>query len=436
MQNISLSAVKVESSRVAVKDIVYSRSNLSVGGYIVKYQSAELKKLEQMLEEAGIRFRTVTLPSSEEDENRKILLYFGTSGVRVGFGLGALSTPNRKCSVINYGHGSENGLLEMSGLCSLLTNSKAENDGSSCVGNLSAEDVFHCIKTDWETFDIEIENGVLMHMHANGNVRIPDGVLEIGKNALTGYIESVVVPRGVTKIHDLAFSGQWDLQYIKLPSSICEIAENAFEGVDDEYFYMIVPKDSYAAHWAKRKPHFFRVKEFYEYHLLEDGEVVFNQAIEKITDDIFSKSDAALIKKICIPEGVTEIDDAAFYSCKNIESVTFPSTLKRIRAWFECNERLKNVQFSYGNTEIDDNAFFLCGIENVVIPGSITRVGDSAFACCPIRHLEIEQGVEVIGENAFMRTNLSEVIIPKSVNSIGTDAFSNNQNEPIPIINE
>jgi len=402
----------------------------------MKYQTTELNKLEQMLRKAGILFHTVALPSLAEEKNRRILLYFGNSGAHVGLGLEALNAPNRKCSVINYGCGSENGLLEMSGLCSSLPNSNTGNDDSSCAGNLSAEDVFQCIKTDWEISDIKIQDDVLIHLHANGNVRIPHGVLEIGRKALTGHIKSIVVPYGVTKIHSLAFSGQWNLEYVKLPSSICEIAEDAFEGVDDQYFFILAPKGSFAARWATQHPQGFFVKEYYEYHLAEDGEAVFNGPIEKIPYDLFSGSDAELIKKICIPEGVADIDDLAFCYCQNIETVTFPSTLKKIRNWFECHNQLKNVTFSNGITEIDDNAFYLCGIENVVIPGSITRIGECAFASCPIHHLELGYGVEVIGERAFMDTNLSEVVIPKSVKSIGTDAFSNNQYEPIPIINE
>jgi hypothetical protein len=36
------------------------------------------------------------------------------------------------------------------------------------------------------------------------------------------------------------------------------------------------------------------------------------------------------IKNITIPEGVTRIDEKAFWSCQSLESVVFPSTIKEI----------------------------------------------------------------------------------------------------------
>ena len=118
----------------------------------MKYSTSEFEKLVWLLKNAEIGFATYAIPSFFEDENKRLLIYFGTAvgqiRCRAQLGLADLSASIRKCSVINYGIGSKEGLLEMSGLCSLLPDRGVEVDG--CVGKLYAEDIFSCIKSDWE----------------------------------------------------------------------------------------------------------------------------------------------------------------------------------------------------------------------------------------------------------------------------------------------
>ena len=65
------------------------------------------------------------------------------------------------------------------------------------------------------------------------------------------------------------------------------------------------------------------------------------------------------IKHFIIPEGVTEIGEAAFYNCSGITSVTIPE----------------------GVTKIGPAAFEGCGLTSITIPESVTEIGGEAFCC-------------------------------------------------------
>lgn len=107
--------------------------------------------------------------------------------------------------------------------------------------------------------------------------------------------------------------------------------------------------------------------------------------VEKVEYD---EKDPTKIKKewsegnYVVKEGVTEISDNAFYKCKNVATVTLPSTITRIgdRAFHEC-DLLKDIKIPSGVTYIGADAYsYNYGIvTEVVIPSSVTEIGDYAF---------------------------------------------------------
>lgn len=122
-------------------------------------------------------------------------------------------------------------------------------------------------------------------------------------------------------------------------------------------------------------------------------------------------------KEDSIPEGVVTISKDAFMMCVNMESITFPSTLKSIQ----------------------ESAFRLSGLKYVYIPANVIEIGNGAFSDC--LHLKT---IDVSKENPIYKSvkgNLysksgkiilqyaagkteDHFIIPKTVANIGARSFS------------
>ena len=99
----------------------------------------QLYKLHEMLDDAGIPHKYLGGQ----------LVYYGPEGEPdrapgAFYGAGVDSV----CSVIDYGYGSDEGLLEISGL---MTEEEYEETGDSVLGWLTAENVFERIKKHFES---------------------------------------------------------------------------------------------------------------------------------------------------------------------------------------------------------------------------------------------------------------------------------------------
>ena len=166
------------------------------------------------------------------------------------------------------------------------------------------------------------------------------------------------------------------------------------------------------------------------------------------------------IKKVVIENGVTNIDQYAFYGCSNMTSVTIPNTVTeiRMRAFVGCTgltaidipnsvesismesfygcSGLKSLVIPNSVQNILDDAFSKCtGLTSVTIPASVTYIGSSIFeGCSGLNSITVESGNTKFDSrencNAIIKTATNELIqgcknttIPNSVKSIGDYAF-------------
>ncbi len=84
-----------------------------------------------------------------------------------------------------------------------------------------------------------------------------------------------------------------------------------------------------------------------------------------------------------IPEGVETIRSKAFYKCSDLKEVKLPSTLKIIeeKAFFLCD--LKEIILPDGLEAIGKDAFGFCSsLKEITVPASVTRIDDYAFYSC------------------------------------------------------
>ena len=131
-------------------------------------------------------------------------------------------------------------------------------------------------------------------------------------------------------------------------------------------------------------------------------------------------------KNITIPEGVEEIDFNFFNDCSNIETVSFPSTLKVIGSWaFSGCTNLREAIIPNGVEEIDIEAFSACrNLREVILPRTLKKIGDGAFSLChSLEKITIPGSVNNLGMSIFSSSSLKEVVIEEGVRVIDRLAF-------------
>ena len=143
------------------------------------------------------------------------------------------------------------------------------------------------------------------------------------------------------------------------------------------------------------------------------------------------------LKKIVIPESVTEIGENAFRNCAGIEEITFGKNIRRINrnAFRECNG-LKKIVFQENEKEIEVNgelrkypvtiesgSFWYCGsLEAVILSSNVTEIGDYAFCGCnSLEELNLPEGVRHLGYEFIIGTKIKSLRVPSTVGSSGTN---------------
>ena len=191
------------------------------------------------------------------------------------------------------------------------------------------------------------------------SITIPSGFISIGDYAFwncTG-LTSITIQNGVTSIGTGACWNCTGLTSITIPSSVTSIGVNVFyncTGLTD------ITVDSNNSSFCS-----------------ESG-VLFNKDKTTLIYYPLGKNDSSYT----IPDGVTVIEQYAFY----------------------CNSKLTSVTIPSGVTSIGEMAFRECsGLTSVIVPSSVTSIEYNAFWCCFNLIIYIPGGI-TIGIDAFYST--------------------------------
>ena len=91
------------------------------------------------------------------------------------------------------------------------------------------------------------------------------------------------------------------------------------------------------------------------------------------------------LKNVRLPYGIENIA-YAFAGCEDLEYAYIPGTAKDLMEAFADCENLRTVVIEDGITSIDDYAFFNCiSLKELTIPGSVTEFGTNAVGIMEIR---------------------------------------------------
>lgn len=152
-----------------------------------------------------------------------------------------------------------------------------------------------------------------------------------------------------------------------------------------------------------------------------------NKNVVSIRGDVFSNM--YFIKKITLPNTITEIRGQAFKNDKNLEKINIPNKLEYLGggAFSNCSS-LKSIELPETLTFLGGESFYKAtSLESINIPSKVTEIRGNTFEyCSSLKSINIPDSVTKIGGHAFYGcSSLSEVNISKDSKliEIGSSAF-------------
>ena len=253
---------------------------------------------------------------------------------------------------------------------------------------------------------------------------IPSGVETIGSCAFAvSKVDSIIISSTVSHLEACAFSQCFRLRSIYIPSTVKHIDGGIFRGcvnlnnividslnpnymVEDNIVYSI-NKDTLISH-----------------HSASDR-VEVSPMVKVIAEEAFTLS---RITSVVLPEGLEEIQDAAFRYTPYLYTVILPQTLRKIGTCaFQKCESLRTIEIPNSVIEMGNSVFQEClGLLSVKISDSIKVIPVGTFSYCPfLSSYTGGASVERIEDAAFLdcMTLQKEIVFPETLRYIGYGAF-------------
>ena len=272
-------------------------------------------------------------------------------------------------------------------------------------------------------------------------ITIPDQIVEIGAYSFSYCTGATVltIGAGVTTIFDGAFQWCTGLTSAVIPDNVTSVGDVVFRGcsnlvtavvgagvvsLGDDVFYGVHSMESVT------------VKDGNTMYRSVDG-VLFDHDVKELI-----RYPNAKAGDYEIPDGVETIAAYAFGSCRDLTSVTIPSTLTSIgMSNFTLCHSIGSFNVDDGNTAYTsvDGVLFSKDMKTLLmypaarsgaytVPSTVTFISWMSFTSCDgLTSVDIPDGVAAeIGANAFFECrNLTSVTIGDDVIGIGAGAFSN-----------
>ena len=238
------------------------------------------------------------------------------------------------------------------------------------------------------TYDEETKTASVKENSAN----LPAGDLVIPNKVR--YNEGIYK---ITSIRDFAFNNCANLENVTLSKNIEEIGAGSFQNCNNlnynEYEggkYISCPGNDYFVMMGVED------KTLETYTINPNSKILYK-----------AFSNCKNLTSITIPSSVTSIGGDVFWYCTSLASITIPSSV----------------------ISIGTNAFYGCeSLTSVSLPSSVTSIGMYAFYNCPFSSLILPSSVINLGYGTFESTGLTTITIPNSVKIVGNNLFYNCKN--------
>lgn len=172
-----------------------------------------------------------------------------------------------------------------------------------------------------------------------------NGIIETATGTLLWGNSKTVIPSGVKKIGEYAFSGAEFKQFV-VPSNVTEIGRGAFSGCS--YLEKIFMSDN----------------------------------VISIGDSAFTRCSS--LTYISFSKNIKNLGEYAFSECSSLSEITLPDSITSLGcSVFEWCENLQRIHLPENITVLPDYMFVSChNITEINIPSKVTTIGECAFGFC------------------------------------------------------
>lgn len=229
------------------------------------------------------------------------------------------------------------------------------------------------------------------------------------------------------------------------------------EVIEGRDYFLTLPENTfskeeyYFVNWKRREIKYFENDEFlarsidmkndYVFtfyaewsNLVYDNDFILKPSADKSEYGIVGyEVDPLLVSILDIPSHygevpITYIDELAFSNFKNLETVNFSLTLKKVyKGAFKGCDNLNNVDIPDNIIEIGDYVFSDCyNLESISLPKDLLEINEGLFMrCYKLSEITIPSNVRVIGASSFCECHsLVNLTLPSMVKRIQNNAFA------------
>lgn len=235
------------------------------------------------------------------------------------------------------------------------------------------------------------------------DVKLPKSITKIGMLAFfRTMIQEPVYSKTVFAYLPESYEGEY-----KLPKSITTIAGGAFMGCGGLTSVVLPKKLTHIgdlAFWGSSVNHpVYSATEFIYMPTSFNGAYTLPEGIVRIAQNAFLGCSG--LEEVTLPNSVRTIDHHAFMHCSKLITLHLPSELDLIgdSAFFGC-QWLFNIDFSKCTIkEIGNGAFFNCiALQKLVFAEGLQRIGNYAFDhCYDVSEVKLPESLEKVGISIF-----------------------------------
>lgn len=129
---------------------------------------------------------------------------------------------------------------------------------------------------------------------------------------------------------------------------------------------------------------------------------------------------------VSLPSSLKRIGTSAFKQCYNLSAINIPDGVEKIGPLaFWKDTCLAHLRLPSSITKIESACFHHCAFPTVIIPEGVTAIDLDAFAVCEkLVEVKLPQSLTTLGRGVFWRCqSLEEISLPVGVTSIGEYCF-------------